>query len=335
MTATFMPKPFTDRTGTRDAPAPVAVAGRRPRCSPTPTGGALGLSPRRYSFLAGILEHASGDAGGAGPDRQLLQADRRGLDPVRGDLVAAPRQLRRQRPHPLRARPRRHRIELRGGDGSANPYLALAAALAAGLDGIDRGLRPGRAGRGPDAPVRADLPPTLLHAVDALSRRPGDRRRRWTPSARASRSTTPGQARGVLRLARHGRPLGARPLPDRFLTTDPRIGEVPCAGSSGSICAIRSSTLSSGELLAAMLGHVVERGPDSAGVAVYGDSAAARPVTPLCRAAGRYPGGAGAGAAAGPAGAAGDRGRATRPWSRPGSVPTNSWRRSVPLCRTP
>lgn len=58
-----------------------------------------------------------------------------------------------------------NRIELRGGDGAANPYLAAAAALAAGLDGIERGLdpgEPGAAGKGPE------LPPTLLHAVEAL-----------------------------------------------------------------------------------------------------------------------------------------------------------------------
>ncbi len=59
------------------------------------------------------------------------------------------------------------RIEMRGGDGSANPYLAIAASLAAGLDGIDRGLDPD----GSTGP-RPTLPPTLLHAVDALTADP-------------------------------------------------------------------------------------------------------------------------------------------------------------------
>ena len=44
------------------------------------------------------------------------------------------------------------------------------------------------------------------------------------------------QAGGVLRLARHGRLLGARPLPD---------GVLSCAGSSDSTCATRSCTRSS------------------------------------------------------------------------------------------
>ncbi len=57
-----------------------------------------------------------------------------------------------------------NRVELRGGDGSANPYLAAAAALAAGLDGIRRTLDPGD----PGATSSNPLPPTLLHAVEEL-----------------------------------------------------------------------------------------------------------------------------------------------------------------------
>jgi len=42
------------------------------------------------------------------------------------------------------------RLELRLPDGSANPYLATAAVIAAGLDGVQRKLDPG-------APVNANL----------------------------------------------------------------------------------------------------------------------------------------------------------------------------------
>jgi glutamine synthetase len=69
------------------------------------------------------------------------------------------------------------RVENRVCDGSANPYLAITAQLAAGLDGISRRLDPGEpnednlyllsaqdiASRG----IRS-LPPTLLHATEAL-----------------------------------------------------------------------------------------------------------------------------------------------------------------------
>ena len=61
------------------------------------------------------------------------------------------------------------RIELRGGDGSANPYLAIAAALGAGIDGIKRSTDPGAVGHGSTG---RPLPPTLLHAVDEFEADP-------------------------------------------------------------------------------------------------------------------------------------------------------------------
>ena len=42
------------------------------------------------------------------------------------------------------------RVEFRVGDGAANPYLAIAAALFAGLDGIRRELEPPPPVHGPD-----------------------------------------------------------------------------------------------------------------------------------------------------------------------------------------
>ena len=61
------------------------------------------------------------------------------------------------------------RIELRGSDGSANPYLAIAAALGAGIDGIKRSADPGAIGQGT---AGRPLPPTLLHAVDEFEADP-------------------------------------------------------------------------------------------------------------------------------------------------------------------
>ncbi len=73
------------------------------------------------------------------------------------------------------------RLEVRSADHSANPYLALGGLLAAGLDGIKRGLDPGE-------PLSVDpgalseeererlgarrLPTTLSEALDALARDP-------------------------------------------------------------------------------------------------------------------------------------------------------------------
>jgi glutamine synthetase len=66
--------------------------------------------------------------------------------------------------------PEGNRIELRGADGSANPYLAAAAVLTAGLDGIARDVDPGAPGSVGENCV--ELPPTLLHAVEALAADP-------------------------------------------------------------------------------------------------------------------------------------------------------------------
>jgi glutamine synthetase len=65
------------------------------------------------------------------------------------------------------------RLELRLGDGTANPYLAYAAALAAGLDGIRRGLEPPEPVEGmiyelPDEALGATLPTTFAEALEAL-----------------------------------------------------------------------------------------------------------------------------------------------------------------------
>jgi glutamine synthetase len=66
--------------------------------------------------------------------------------------------------------PDSQRVELRGGDGSANPYLAIAAALGAGIDGIKRSSDPGAVGAVVEG--RTALPPTLLHAADELAADP-------------------------------------------------------------------------------------------------------------------------------------------------------------------
>jgi glutamine synthetase len=66
------------------------------------------------------------------------------------------------------------RIEFRCPDAAANPYLAFAAMLMAGIDGIQRGLEPGEPAdydlfeeeRGPVAQVPGSLP-EALEALEA------------------------------------------------------------------------------------------------------------------------------------------------------------------------
>ena len=174
MTATFMPKPFTDRTGSglhlhlslwRDGEPTFPAAEEDQR--------GLGLSTLAYGFLAGILEHASALQAVIAPTVNSYK--RTGASTTRSGATWSPRTATyggNDRTHLLRV-PDAHRVELRGGDGSANPYLAAAAALAAGLDGIERELDPGAPGTAGDVvDGRGHLPMTLLHAVEAFDADP-------------------------------------------------------------------------------------------------------------------------------------------------------------------
>lgn len=168
MQATFMPKPFTDRTG----------SGMHMHLSLWSSGGAvfpdaadekgLGLSSTAYGFIAGILEHACALQAVIAPTVNSYK--RTGATTTSSGATWSPRFATyggNDRTHYLRV-PDHNRVELRGGDGSANPYLAAAGAIAAGLDGVKRNLDPGTPGSG-DSPSEM-LPMTLLHAMDALDK---------------------------------------------------------------------------------------------------------------------------------------------------------------------
>lgn len=171
MTATFMPKPFTNRTGT-GLHLHVSLHGHDqsgPRFPDPSDARGLGLSPLAYSFIAGLIGHAPALLALTCPTvnsykRLSAPAPSSGASwaPTRATYGG------NDRTHLLRV-PAGDRVEIRGVDGAANPYLAMAAALTAGLDGVTRGLDPGDPGLRADAPA---LPPTLLHAADALAADP-------------------------------------------------------------------------------------------------------------------------------------------------------------------
>ena len=107
---------------------------------------------------------------------------RTGASSTRSGATWSPRTVSfggNDRTHFLRV-PDNQRVELRGADGSANPYLAAAAVLGAGLDGIGRSADPGQVGE-----VTAGRP---MLAADAAAR--GRGARRPTRSC-AARSTSP------------------------------------------------------------------------------------------------------------------------------------------------
>lgn len=170
MIATFMPKPFADRTG----------SGLHLHLSLTRAGSAvfpgvedrngLGLSETAYGFVGGILDHAAALQALIAPTVNSYK--RTGTVSTTSGASWAPRTATyggNDRTHYVRV-PDNQRIELRGGDGSANPYLAIAATLGAGMDGIKRSTDPGVICA--LDPSRPALPPTLLHAVEHLERDP-------------------------------------------------------------------------------------------------------------------------------------------------------------------
>jgi len=138
----FMPKPFSDRTGTgmhmhlsiSDGNSNLFADDTDPR--------QLSLAKLGYHFLGGLLAHAPALCALCAPTvnsykRLVVGRSLSGAtwapayitygDNNRSSMVRAPG----------------GRLELRLADGSCNPYLAMAATIAAGLDGIEKELDPG------------------------------------------------------------------------------------------------------------------------------------------------------------------------------------------------
>ena len=144
MICSFMPKPFSNRPG-NGMHMHMSIGDSKNSnifMDKSDTHG-LGLSKTAYHFLAGILAHAPALAAICAPTvnsykRLVVGRSLSGAtwapayiaygDNNRSTLVRIPY----------------GRLELRLPDGSCNPYLATAAVIAAGFDGIERELHPGQ-----------------------------------------------------------------------------------------------------------------------------------------------------------------------------------------------
>ena len=141
--ASFEPKPFDELTG-NGAHLHISLwSGEGTNLFADPAG-ELGLSALGYQFLAGLLAHAPALCALTNP----VAASYRRLGRATSTSGASwsPAWITyggNNRTHMIRI-PDAGRIELRLGDGAASPYLLQAAVLAAGLDGIERQLDPGR-----------------------------------------------------------------------------------------------------------------------------------------------------------------------------------------------
>ncbi len=152
MQFSMMPKPFADRPGSglhfhlslADAdgkPLFAADAGEDQR--------GLNLSPLAYQFMAGLLHHAPALAALCAPTVNSYKRLMCG-ESLSGTSWAPAFIGYGDNNRTTVARVVYKRMEWRLPDSSANPYLALAGVIAAGLDGVERALDPG-------APVNGDI----------------------------------------------------------------------------------------------------------------------------------------------------------------------------------
>jgi glutamine synthetase len=143
MIATFMPKPFSNRTGS-GAHFHVSLGSKSQKNAFHDPGdkSGMGLSPLAYQFLAGVLAHARALAAVAAPTVNSYKRLVVGRS-LSGSTWAPAYIAYGDNNRTACVRVPYGRIEFRLPDGAANPYLATAALAAAGLDGIDRKLDPG------------------------------------------------------------------------------------------------------------------------------------------------------------------------------------------------
>jgi glutamine synthetase len=173
LVATFMGKPFNDQGGS-GTHLHVSL-NRDERNAFDAPGKEDGVSAELRAFTAGVLAHAAALMAVLNPTinaYRRIQPD--SLAPThanwgwdnRGTFIRIPAE-----------RGAATRIEIRVADGAANPYLAIAAVLAAGAHGVREGLGPpppvdGDAYRADRELVGRPLPTSLDAALEALE---GDR----------------------------------------------------------------------------------------------------------------------------------------------------------------
>ena len=174
--ATFMPKPFSHLTG-NGAHVHISLASQDGKNLFFDSGAELGLSQIGRWFMGGVLKHAAALSVLVAPTVNSYKRLVRGS--ARSGATWAPVYITygaSNRTQMIRI-PAPGRFEIRVVDGSANPYLAFAGIVAAGLEGIAQKTDPG--------PVNLDnlydlseeqlatskiqvLPSTLDEAINAM-----------------------------------------------------------------------------------------------------------------------------------------------------------------------
>jgi glutamine synthetase len=138
LAATFMPKPITGMAGSGlHTNLSLSRDGKNVFCDPSDK---LGLSQEAYSFMAGIMTHIKAITAITNP---IVNSYKRLVSGYEAPVYITWATKNRS---PLIRIPAVHgdatRIELRNPDPACNPYLTFAIILAAGLDGIEKGMKP-------------------------------------------------------------------------------------------------------------------------------------------------------------------------------------------------
>jgi len=149
LVATFMPKPFADKTGNgahfNMSLFDLETGENLFACDPADDPRGLGLTELGYQFIGGILKHGKALCAAFAPTvnsykRLVRQGDMPYFTwaPVFNSFGS------NNRTNSIRVPMNGGRCESRNADGAVNPYLAATLALAAGLEGIREGIDPGR-----------------------------------------------------------------------------------------------------------------------------------------------------------------------------------------------
>ncbi|MDQ6907678.1 MAG: type III glutamate--ammonia ligase [Chloroflexota bacterium] len=170
--ASFMPKPYEHLAG-NGVHVHLSLWDADGSKDRSAGDGPLGLSAEMARFIAGVLAHAPALCGVFAPTvnsyKRLLPGS---WAPAHIGYSAGNRAALVRVPGASRPR-----LEFRAGDHTAHPHLALAALIAAGMDGLDRHLDPGLPATGDLGHLSANdlaaqgvhlLPRTAHEALDAI-----------------------------------------------------------------------------------------------------------------------------------------------------------------------
>lgn len=147
LAATFMPKPIAWEPGSGLHFHVKLMKGDTPVFHGE--DGYAGLSEQALSFIGGILMHGRALAAVTSPSTNSYRRLRPGYEAPTNLFFSAANRSAAIRIPVYANEPATKTIEYRPSDASGNPYLTMAAILAAGLDGMSRNVNPREHGFGP------------------------------------------------------------------------------------------------------------------------------------------------------------------------------------------